>query len=351
MQLDRAQLWNWEHVRLAPEGAGRFAVDYVGRLEQRWEVCRILGLRDEPVPPLPGGAARGDCAALASEAPVPGGLHVPFHIDAVVELGRPLEAIVAGYRGHVSRVVRKHAQRARSRRVVESEEIERLQRDMLESFGIAHHGPHAVNLSLEAVRRIATETGRLDLAYLDNDEIGCHLGYTVVHKGRRYWEGVRVGYPEAIYTDSHRLALANTVNVHLALGWALDSGFDFYNMGMTQAQPDGGLLKFKHRRGGKLTSDFTDAFFWVRLPARGRAHFLWEAPLFSVEHGRLLLHLGLPGERDDAEVIARYREMGFDGLSRVQLYCARPPSGSLLDKFSALYARYDEPPELVEVPG
>ncbi len=349
LQLDRAQLWNWEHVRLVPDGAARFAVEYFGRRERCWEVCDVLGLREEPHPAR--GHGRGAYKVLASEVPLPGALHVPFHVDAVVRLRRPVEEILAGYRGDLARIVKKYGRRFHTRRVVDDQEIERIQHEMLEPFGTAHHGAHTVNLSLEDVRRIAKDTGRLDLAYLDGEEIGCHLGCTAVYKGKRYWNGVRVGYPETIYSDSRRFRIDNQLNVHLALQWALENDFDFYNMGMTPACPDGGLLEFKRRRGATLTADFVDAFFWLRLPARERARFLWKAPLFSVERGRLILHLGLPAGPTDAEVLARYHEMGFDGLSQVQLYCAQTPGAGLLDALADHYVRYDRPPRLVEVPG
>lgn len=351
LQLDRAQIWKWERALLVPQGASRFRVQYIGRREQRWQVASLLGSREEalPIPPRVGGL--DGYTALASEAPLPRALRVPFHIDGAVELGRPVDEILAGYRQELRRQVKKFARRAYARQVVDTTEIERVQREMLEPFGTAFHGVHTVNMSLEDVRRIAQETGRLDITYLDGEEVGCHLGYVVTHRGKRYWEGVRVGYPEAVFSDPRRLRVANLVNTHLSLCWAVDNGFDFYNMGMTPARPDDGLLQFKRRRSARLIADFADAFFWLRLPAREQAQFLWDAPLFSVERGRLILHLGLPAGPDDDEVMARYREMSFEGLARVELHSARAPGSGLVASIADLYSRHSERPELVEVPG
>jgi hypothetical protein len=88
-------------------------------------------------------------------------------------------------------------------------------------------------------------------------------------------------------------------------------------------------------------------YFYVRLPKVGAAQFLWDAPLFAVERGNLTLYLGLPDRPSDEDVAARYREMGFSGLSKVYLHCTRPLSEGLLEKLRDLYS-LQKPPPVVE---
>jgi len=74
---------------------------------------------------------------------------------------------------------------------------------------------------------------------------------------------------------------------------------------------------------------------------------LWDAPLFAVEHRSLTLHLGLPEGPSDEEVANRYREMGFGGLSKVYLHCARQAGESLLDTLRSRYTHQKIPPVVV----
>ncbi len=344
VQMDRARLWNWEHAWLAPGSAPRFAVEYLGRRSQRWQLAEVLGLDETPLDGEPAGVPR----LLASEALLPGALRVPFHVDSIVRLGRSVDEILAGYHPELRRVLRKYGRRAATRRVVDEADIARVKRDMLDAFGSARHGERVVNLSLDAVRRLALETGRLDVVVLDGEEVACHLGYVIVHNGQRYWDGVRVGYPKAVYGDSRRFRVANSINTYLGICWAVANDFDYYSLGMSPARPEHGRLQYKRHRGGALTADFADAFFWLKLPGPS-AELFWEAPLFSAQHGRLTLHLGLPVGPSDDEVLRRYRDMGFDGLSTVALHSARPASSTLRVRLAELYARHLEPPELIEL--
>ena len=88
----------------------------------------------------------------------------------------------------------------------------------------------------------------------------------------------------------------------------------------------------------------TTVNFSMRLPRKGAAKFLWDAPLFAAERGGLTLRLGLPLGPSDEEAVRRYREMGYGGLSKVYVYCARPAGGAILDGLRGLFARYPSTP-------
>jgi hypothetical protein len=82
------------------------------------------------------------------------------------------------------------------------------------------------------------------------------------------------------------------------------------------------------------------------LPKVGVAQFLWETPLFAVEGKKLTLHLGLPDGPSDEEIAERYREMGFGGLSRVYLHCAKAPPEKLLETLRGRYSHLKSPPAM-----
>jgi hypothetical protein len=344
-QLSRARVWRWERVLMCAEEGVPFPIACVGRESVRWIARDILGLApDVAVQPWRGDRSRR--TVVFSEAPSRGALRVPWRVHSVVTLGRSSEEILGGYDAELRRRLRRFSASAQTRRIVEDADIERVNRDMLEYYGTARH-EYPVNFSLEEVRSLALVLGRLDLVVAGGEEIACHLGFSLVRKGKRYWVTSRFGYPHAVASDPKRLRDVNSANAYLALCWAIENRYDFYSMGSCRARPDDGLLQWKRRRGGAIDTLLNDGFFFVRLPDEDRARFLWGTPLFAVERGALSLHLGLPADASDEEARSRYREMGFQGLARVVLHCGRPPGDSLLQALDRLYARHARAPELV----
>jgi hypothetical protein len=154
------------------------------------------------------------------------------------------------------------------------------------------------------------------------------------------------GYPEAVYSDSKRLSETNTINHFLELEWALNNGFDHLDLENSPGHPDGKLLQWKRRWGGLLDMKRQHTCIHVRLPKVGAAQFLWNAPLFAIERHKLTLHLGLPDGPNDDDVMNRYGEMGFGGLSRVYLHCSRQPGNHLAETLRSLYRNLKSPPVL-----
>lgn len=85
-------------------------------------------------------------------------------------------------------------------------------------------------------------------------------------------------------------------------------------------------------------------YFYLKLPQTGGAQFLWDTPVFGVEHGKPTLHLGIPEYKTDEEMIARYHEMSYAGLYKVYLNCVKPPSQSFIESIRALYADQETQP-------
>lgn len=102
----------------------------------------------------------------------------------------------------------------------------------------------------------------------------------------------------------------------------------------------------ERRRGGDVNTLGNNGYMFVRLPKVGTPTFLWETPLFAVEGKELTLHLGLPDGPSDEEIASRYREMGFGGLSKIYLHCAKPPQASLLDTLRGRYSHLKSPPRM-----
>lgn len=340
----RARLWRWEIARLAGHGENcPYDIFYAGRKSQRDLARAMLGIYGEAAASKTA-AFSPNRSVIISEIPLPGALRVPLYVSAIVPLGRPIEEITARYHRDLQRTLRKLRPRYRLQQVVDEAEIDRVDRELLQPYAKARHGDAASQLGQKEVRTMAQQCGRLDLLLMDDAVVGCQLGCVITRAGKRYWSANRFGYTEAVFSDPKRLRESNSFNTHLALESAIENGFDYYDIGLSLGRPDDGLLEWKRRRGGELDTLGNEGYFYVRLPGAGAAQLLWNAPLFAVERQKMTLHLGLPHGPTDVEVASRYREMGFGGLSRIYLYCARAPGESVLETLRGYYAHQKFPP-------
>ncbi len=336
-QGGRVCLWRWEIARLPHRDGSPYNILYVGRKSWR-ELAKILmGVKGDDDASQVKAYISGR-TVFVSELPIPGTLCVPWYLRAIVPLGRSIEDITAGYDGELRRSIRKYRARYRMQQALSDIEIDRADREMLRPYASARNGSAAVQIAPDEVRKVAQNVGRLDLVLCGDEVVACHLGSAITRAGKRYWSTIRFGYPETVFSDSKRLRETNSINTYLALEWAIKNGFDYYDIGTSIGCPDDGLLQWKRRRGGAVDTMGHHGYFHVRLPRAGAAQFLWDAPLFAVEQHKLTLHLGLPDGPSDEEVASRYRQMGFGGLFKIYLYCARPPSENLLEKLRSLYA-------------
>jgi len=347
-QLSRACLWRWEIARLPPQSESPCDILYIGRQARRDLAKALLGA-DGDIGTNQVGADISRQTVFVSEMPILGALRVPWYLHAIVPLGRPIEDITARYDSKLRRNLLKNRMRYYTQQALGDTEIDRADREMLQPYARARHGTNAAQIEPKVVRRIAQKSGRLDLVLLGNEVVACHLGCVIIRAGKYYWSTIRFGYPEAVFSDSKRLGEANSITTHLALEWAIENGFDYYDIGSCLARPDDGLLEWKRRRGGAVDTMGNHGYFYVRLPRIGAAQFLWNNPLFAVEHHKLTLHLGLPDGPSDKEVMCRYREMGFGGLFKIYLHCARLPDEHILETLSNLYMHQKPPPILESI--
>ncbi|MGE8063639.1 hypothetical protein [Pseudomonas sp. NPDC089569] len=343
--LSRACFWRWEIARFKLREDSSFNVLYVGRKAQRAFVKVLMGgssTGDDKGWP----AGESNRTVFISEMPTPGALCVPQYLSAVVPLSRSIDEITAKYNTELRRNLRKNRLRYRMKQALNDDEIENADLQMLQPYAQARHGSAASQIETHEVRRVAKNAGRLDLVLLEDEVVACHLGCVITRGGKRYWSTIRFGYPETVYSDARKLREVNSITTFMALEWALENGFDYYDIGTCLARPDDGLLEWKRRRGGDVDTLGNYGYMFVRLPKSGAAQFLWETPLFAVEGKGLTLHLGLPDGPDEEQIASRYREMGFGGLSRIYLHCTRQPQEQVIDTLRSRYSHLKFPPVL-----
>ena len=350
--MARACLWRWDVARFRLQQESPYEILYIGRKHQR-EMAKLLiggkGQGSAAIVESASASAPADHVVLISEMPTTGALSVPHYLSAVVPLGRPLEDITARYDSELRRSIRKNRPLYQMRQALADDEIAMADRELLRPYATARQGIHAAQFPTDEVFRIAQSVGRLDLITCGDEVIGCHLGCEVVRDGKRYWSTLRFGYCEAVFSDARKLREVNSITTFMALEWALEHGFDYYDIGLCLARPDDGLLKWKRRRGGDIDSLGNHAYLFVRLPKTGTAKFLWDTPMFAMEGDKLTLHLGLPAGPSDDEVASRYHEMVFGGLHKIYLYGDNATGETFVQALRNRYANQQSPPIMQRV--
>ncbi|WP_422402877.1 hypothetical protein [Pseudomonas sp. GZD-209] len=350
--LGRACFWRWEIARFRLQQESPYEILYIGRKQGR-EMAKLLiggkGQGNAPAANEPVQPAASGHVVVVSEMPTTGALNVPHYLSAVVPLGRPLEEITARYDSELRRSIRKNRPLYQMRQTLDDDEIAMADRELLRPYASARQGIHAAQFPTDDVFRLAKGVGRLDLITLEGEVVACHLGCEITRGGKRYWSTLRFGYCEAVFADAKRLREVNSITTYMALEWALEQGYDYYDIGLCVARPDDGLLKWKRRRGGDIDGLNNHAYMFVRLPKAGVAQFLWDTPLFAVEGNKLTLHLGVPDGPSDEEVASRYHEMVFGGLHKIYLYGAKDAGEQFLENLRGRYASVQTPPTMERV--
>ncbi len=281
------------------------------------------------------------------EFPVPGTLCIPQCLSTMVKLDKPVEDILASYSRSLRRSITKQAPKFRHVVVTEDAQVEEVDHVMLRPYAIARHDLGAYHLGISDIKNLAlSRFGRLDLFYMEDDLVGCHLGNAYVYRGESYWHVNRFGYTENIFSDNRQLNEANSINLHLALVTAIKNGFDYCDYGMSLATPGRGPIEWKRRRKGFLARS-ESPHFYLKPPESGAAEFFWHAPLFAIEKGKVTLNLGLPENKTIEEVAERYVAMGYIGLSKVYLNCSELPSEEVIQLIQGLYAKQESQPKIV----
>jgi hypothetical protein len=347
-RLNLAAFWRWKQTYLYPKEGSQFKVRYWGRQENINLAETLLGIdrasgvvqADHHVP---------ERSVTVSEIPIPGAIRVPKYLRAIVPLEGGMEAIIADYDSELRRRLKKYRPNFHTKQALTDEEIDAADNTLLRPFASDRHGAAVNHMPSKTVRDFAQRFGRLDLVYENSELVACLLAMEYWVAGKKYWILDRFGYPESVFSDPKRLGHINAMNNHIAMEWAIENGYDYYDIGLVFARPWDGLLHWKKRRGSIMRTTALPLFshFYLKVSDADAAEFFWESPLFSEDgRGLLTLHLGLPAGKSDADFLDHYNKMTFRELRQVNLYTTTPPSEALLNSLGDFYRRDVTPPKI-----
>lgn len=339
--------WKWQNLKFPARESNSTIIHYYGIPERKQSLMALLGVDPNTLCDSTK-ADRKLNEAFVTEFPIRDALCLPICLNTIVKLNRPVEEIMATYASSLRRSINKQRAEYRHEALNTAVKIDKIESEMLRPYATARHDLVAAQLNPDEVRALAlAKYGRFDILYQGSEAVGCHLGNTYMRKGKRYWHVNRFGYPHTVFSDYKRWGEVNSINLHLALETAIENGYDYCDYGMSLARPGAGLIEWKRRRKGFLTTYDNFNYFYLRLPKIGAAQFLWESPLFAVEGSKVTIHLGIPEDKTDEEVIARYREMSYGGLYKVYLDCVTPPSEQLIETIRSFYADQESQPIII----
>jgi hypothetical protein len=347
--VNRACIWRWQIVKFLDLTNTQYTIIYAGRKDNHKLLAALMRVRSDVVQCKLSEISNASLV-LVSDLPIPRALCVPQFLSTVIPTDISLTTITDSYSSELKNYLRKQRKNFFVLQKTEISDVDEIEQTMLRPYTVARHDDDAVQLTSAEIRKFSKpDFGKLDIIYLEEKAVACHLGCGFSYRQKKYWHSLRFGYPEPIFSNRKKLGDINSMNTYLAMEWAVNNGFDYYDLGISKAIPDGGLLHWKKRRKGNLDTLGNHSFFYVKLPHKGAAEFLFKSPLFTVENEKLCLHLGVPQEIDFSGVKVRYREMGFGGLSKVYLHCTEKQKSESMDYFSALYSYQTHAPEIIEI--
>ena len=347
--LARLYFWQWRSVKFAFSATNSTTIHYIGRLKNKPVLLGLLGV-DPNLSVVTDycSLTANNSVVLVTECPMRDAICIPFCLLNIVKLGRPIEDILATYSKRLRRSIHSDRPNYHYQAIDGLTAVDEVEQSMLVPYASARHDTSAAQLEPGLVRKFAQQqNGRLDLLLHGEEQVGCHLGNPYIRRGKRYWHVNRLGYPSTVFSDHKRWGEVNSINLHLALESAITNGYDYCDYGVSLAKPGHGLIEWKRRRRGFLATHDNFDYFYMRLPKFGAAQFLWDCPVFGVEAGKPTLHLGIPEDKTDEEILERYRDMGYAGLYKVYLDYAKPPSAQFIESIRAVYADQEPQPMII----
>lgn len=341
----RLGLWNWELKKISPQSGKSNSILYLGRRNQREMTLLLLGVESN-LEQVDSSKYESKNKVVICEMPFPGAICVPNYLSTVLPLDRPIEELILRMNKDKLRFYRKNRESYHFRPLLEDEEIEQIDQTMLRPYAANRYGEGAAQLEMPLIKKLARDIGAFILVYFNNEEIACYVGSDFNRKDKRYWRGVRSGYPEKVFSDSKVFGQTNSMNTFLEIEWISQKGFDFYDIGISLARPNDGVIQWKRAYRGHLDTMENYTYFYVCPPKVNTCQFFWETPLFGLEHKKIVLHLGKPNSTTDDDFIHSLRQMGFGGLSTVYLHCEHSPSDNIQTALKNIYAHLDCPPQI-----
>jgi hypothetical protein len=333
--------WQWQKSTFLANEAGNTKIKFWGKANNVPLVKSLLGIPNNITE-----NAGIKCEVLITDFPLANSIRIPATLATIVQLNRSVDDILATYGRSLRRSINGQRAKYRTETISDLSQITATEATMLNPYANARHD-NAHHLGLETVINLATsQYGRLDLLYLEDEAVGCHLGNAYERHGKKYWHVNRFGYPENIFSDYKHWGEVNSMNLHLALEAAIKEGYDFIDYGGSLARPGAGLIEWKRRRKGFLAEDHGQ-YLYLKLPKKGSDQLFWDSPLFAIEDQKITLHLGVPQDKTDEEIMARYHEMGYGGLYKVYLHCSKTPNETLVQSVRDLFVDQEAQPMII----
>jgi len=345
--FQRACFWQWHrHVFIDTADHNRHIV-YFGRNHKLNRAMQLLG-RNDSIKPATETNVPPEESIIIRELPFSGAICAPIVLSTVVSLdqSKSFESAISLINKSRVRYYKKNRDAYLLKQVFDDADIDIASETMLKPYADSRHGDGVSHLTREDIVKIARITGALHFVYLNNELVACKVSKEVKRHGKRYWRSIRAGYPEHVFKDAHRFGEIHNMNIFLAMEWAFNEGYDYFDKSIALARPLNKVLQWKRSYRGLLSLMGNYTYFHIAPPQDQASTFFWHSPLFSKEKHQLTLHIGIPDTTSEVDALEYLSFMGFGGLSVVYLHCDSKPPAKYLAYINTLYKHFELKPEI-----
>jgi len=345
--LSLISIWNWRIYSQNVDGRSFNRLTFFGRRKTMDNVMVLLGTEQNPAHNVENQASKPGGRVVVSEFPLKSSIRVPNYLNQILRIDRSLEALLERMGEDKLTLYKKRRADYRVELVTSDSELTQIDATMLRPFANFRYGENAFHLPFKKLKKFARRKGAVTTVFSnERGAVSCSVGCAIRRRGKRYWKALRSGYPEGIFSSSKIFSEVNFMTYCLELEWASQRGYDFYDVDLSVAHPENKVLQWKRRLRGELDLAGNYSCFYLRPPDVGVSAFFWDTPVFGLEHGKVVLHLGLPTGKSDIDFAKRFREMGFGGLAKVYLHCETTPSEQAIASLMNLYRHFPVQPIL-----
>jgi hypothetical protein len=152
--LSRFSIWNWQIKEISIESDSYNSFTYVGRRKKKSMAMLLMGVTHN-TKKIDKNKSHLKKRLVVSEVPLPVAICVPNFLSTILPIDRPLDQLLENIGNDKLKFYRKYRDNCSVRKVIDDEELDRLNQTMLRPFSTFRYGEWALHYELSKIKKIA----------------------------------------------------------------------------------------------------------------------------------------------------------------------------------------------------